>query len=230
MSLFVRDEEMEIEEEILEVPDDDPVVEEIPVYLNSPEKEVLVLQYPTRKKNERSNGQLASKFRIKPTTGVVEVDIMNDMPYELTDSEKQIRWDNLSAQTFGGMLRPSNGRYGLGTLHNNELHITLVSKTAQLRPQFDHFNRQTKEDKAASMILKDEQKDKTLRAVQMTAKVSSENVNRYSEVIDYWKNVAEEDFVNYTPCERSEDESNVLITENREPIPGDRFDLNVDFH
>ncbi|GMM51381.1 hypothetical protein DASB73_023390 [Starmerella bacillaris] len=198
-----------MEEEIFVSNEADPIISEVPVYLNNNcGSNLVVVQYPTRKANIANTGNSSkiSGIRLKEQSDVIEVDIENRVPTIYIDTVRQS--SNLGlGQTFSGVLNKNEGKYAVGYLHNDAFYLSLVPKTGQLRPKF-------KIKKVEEAVVQEEKTEQPqqLRSVQMSVKSTTSEQPRCSSVLDFWRKAEKEDVVEYG--------TEVLDSEERDKLLG----------
>ncbi|ODV88123.1 hypothetical protein CANARDRAFT_181442, partial [[Candida] arabinofermentans NRRL YB-2248] len=204
---------------------DDPIVEEIPIYMNynsqTDAQKIYILQFPTRNavtQFAKTESESVSQTRMKPGCGVIEVDIPMNVE-RFFDEEKSSKWLGTNSQTLKGVFAPAEGYYA-GLLEQSEdgkkgLYLNPISKTAQLRASFRYIDdlksqKQIKEREMIKNLNKEmdeqsgngygasaEDKKKQVRVVQMTAKSTGENVPRLGGALVSKKMEEEEEYVDY---------------------------------
>lgn len=100
---------------------DDKVKIEYDVFLNRSEKHVMVLQFPTRNRDQPYNarsGQRPTELRIKPKSGLVELDIPMTIDKHF-DPEKGIRFGQAINKS---KLLQQGGSYGLAGGLGSSVH------------------------------------------------------------------------------------------------------------
>ncbi|KAK9466455.1 DNA-directed RNA polymerase III subunit Rpc5 [Lipomyces arxii] len=178
--------------------EDDPIVEEFPIYLSSQlDSSMHIFQYPVRPNTRpytRSNGEGVLNIRIKPETGIVNIDVPINTK-KFYDTEKGEKWGSVDRQTLSGVLNKSEG-YMIGIFKDGELHLTPVKSTCQLRPSFVYVDKDIQTEREIARSIKhDSSKPKEVRAVQMSAKSSDDTAPRYSGALAARKRAEEEQFV-----------------------------------
>lgn len=103
--------------------DDDPIVQDFPIYISSSlANQLYLLQYPVRSKERPyvgATGEAIHDLKIKPKSGVLQVDVpINTTKYY--DGEKTERWGHVNKQTLSGVVKPCEG-YMVGIFKNGEL-------------------------------------------------------------------------------------------------------------
>ncbi|KAG7873693.1 hypothetical protein KL938_005103 [Ogataea parapolymorpha] len=173
----------------------DPVIKEIPIRINGPP--LLMVQQPTV--NRYST---ISQTRLKPASGVLEMDIPTDTS-RFYDESKASKWGGTNYQTLKGVLVDGNGYY-VGRVSEGELHLSPVTKTCQLRPSFKYIDemkaRKQQREKELNKQLDDQvmsEDKKKAHVVQMTAKSTNENALRLGGALVSKKLEDEEDWVVY---------------------------------
>lgn len=229
-------ENVEIQEEDVSMQDMDrqssDIVKSVPVILsNTVGNRLAVLQYPTRKATAQNKAQDVVQVRTKPQSQVIETDIFTGLPESYVDAEKATKWGDEGVQTFAGLLKPGNGRYAVGKVIDGELHLSIVSHTTQLRPQFARYDQVSSEAKEITLIRPDVPvpTSAAARAVQMSAKTSGEQYVKFSEVLEFWKAADDEKFVSKSvqPGDQGE-----LIGQSKAPIDaaqdyGSKLEFNL---
>lgn len=191
--------------------EDDPVVQEFAVFSsNNLGDNIRLLQYPTRSVYRplvEDQGRGIREARIKPKSGIVEVDIPL-VTNKFYDKEKGESWNNVDRQTFGGVLKQGQGRYMVGVFKEGELHVSPIHSVAQLRPQFKYFDNQMAAEKDASRSLRaDSATQREAKAVQMTAKSSNDLAPKYSGALAARKVADEETYTKLDWYDRDSNES-----------------------
>ncbi|KAG0241243.1 DNA-directed RNA polymerase III subunit RPC5 [Actinomortierella wolfii] len=160
----------------------DELIKEIPVFLSQQLAKYLYLfQYPVRASQlpfDSISGP--NKARIKPNAQLIELEIpidtkasqysrqrgeelalgMNDKPIktaydmELIDEEEEK--ELLDKQILTSSLIPTATNYLAGVLRNDELHLTPIHGTVQLRPSFKYLDKIDEKQKQANRKVNDE--------------------------------------------------------------------------
>ncbi|PRT55442.1 DNA-directed RNA polymerase III subunit rpc5 [Wickerhamiella sorbophila] len=211
---------------------DEGIVKSVPVILsNTVGNRLAVLQYPTRKATAQNKAQDVVQVRVKPQSQVIETDIFSGLPEVYVDAEKATKWGDEGIQTFTGLLKPGNGRYAVGKVVDGELHLSIVSQTTQLRPQFVRYDQASSESKEITFIRPEAPAPTSAaaRTVQMSAKTSGEQSVKFSEVLEFWKEADEEKFVSKSvqPGDQGE-----LVGQSKAPIDaagdyGSKLEFNL---
>ncbi|KAF9585507.1 DNA-directed RNA polymerase III subunit RPC5, partial [Lunasporangiospora selenospora] len=163
----------------------DELVKEIPVYLSQRlAKHLYLFQYPVRASALPYTHECGpTKARIKPLSQLIELELpldtaashynrergeelamgMNDKPLRTAldeepyddDADKEV----LDKQTLISSLVPSATNYLAGVLRNDELHLTPLHGTVQLRPSFKYLDKIDEKRKQANKKVNDENKE-----------------------------------------------------------------------
>ncbi|XP_067005407.2 DNA-directed RNA polymerase III subunit RPC5 isoform X2 [Anabrus simplex] len=183
--------------------DDDPVVEEIPVYLSKTLlNKLYVYQYPVRPRHLSYDDEDVLKSCIKPEHQEVrlEIGINTHSPNYDTSKGEQIA---LNVDGSGATRKKSEdrhfestcmdkqilestravtdaSRYAVGILHDKEFHLTPVQGIVHLRPSFSYLD---KSDKRAKELAKEmgeggDQSDEEEEAKQVTVKFARQENDR----------------------------------------------------
>ncbi|KAK9462424.1 Sin-like protein conserved region-domain-containing protein [Lipomyces oligophaga] len=177
--------------------DDDPIVKEFPVYLSSKLADQLHLfQYPVRsaaRPYTHASGEPILECRVKPQAGVVQVDVPIQQS-RFYDREKADKWDMVDRQTLSGVMTTSEG-YMVGVFLKDELHLTPLKGSVQLRPSFAYIDKDTQaERELARSVRLETTKSKEIRAVQMSIKATDGSAPRYSLALAAQKRAETEEF------------------------------------
>ncbi|KAJ3283326.1 DNA-directed RNA polymerase III subunit RPC5 [Borealophlyctis nickersoniae] len=175
MDAIGEDEEEEDEDDVVEITDDgDEVLREIDVYVSQQLADSLyVFQYPTRPHafNEEHHPVLA---RMKPKAQSFQLEIplhtggphynkdagerlghgLDDKPiltaYDMDQYGQRGNATLLDKQTLASSLLPANANYMIGILQDEQLHLTPVAATLQMRPSLHYIDKIKEKEKAAS--------------------------------------------------------------------------------
>ncbi|CAK42531.1 uncharacterized protein An15g05780 [Aspergillus niger] len=141
-------------------PSDDPVIASYDICLTDSEISRYVLQYldrPAGSSYDDRHGQKPTSFRLKPKTGLVEVDVPINTRVNY-DVSKGLRYGDalkktadaksetaslMRVQTLGGRIKsPEDGDpvYMLAAFRGDKLHLSPVSAVVQLHPQLHHLD------------------------------------------------------------------------------------------
>ncbi|EGW30126.1 uncharacterized protein SPAPADRAFT_63739 [Spathaspora passalidarum NRRL Y-27907] len=139
---------VEAEEEDDEEEDDDPIIESIPLYINTMpsrfKNSLHILQYPGRAKARRLD-QGHFHASIKPQSKYLEVKVPLDTS-KFFDGTKVEDWgEEIGEQTLSGVLDPSEGGYYIAKVEtdsegNRKAVLVPIDSTAQLRTSFQYID------------------------------------------------------------------------------------------
>ncbi|KAJ1974775.1 hypothetical protein H4R34_004592, partial [Dimargaris verticillata] len=165
---------------------EDRVVAEIDVFqADQLAQDLMVLQYPLKERaREMENFENPRRARIKPNNLVVELDFPIDtssilynkdrgeeLSLGFNDKKIQTIYDmnedlpgqsgitHMETRTMASNLLPTNTKYMVGVLRNNELHMTPVSKVAQMFPSLKYLDVISAKVKAANQRVTDDDDD-----------------------------------------------------------------------
>jgi len=181
----------------------DPVVSEMPVFLNNHAgNSLIVLQYPTRKAGQTSQ---TTRISMKPEAQILETAIDPQLPMQFINSSKGM---HRLSQKYSGVLNENSSRFAVGYVKNNAFYITYVPRTGQMRPEFP--------DKApllnsAMLQTKGPEDAANLRSVQMSVKSTSQELPKHSVALEYWRQANKEESVNYNLGELSQHQRDDLL-------------------
>ena len=155
--------------------EEDPIIKTYTVYSTSRLSDHLYLfQYPIRPPSRPyEHAELPLEARLKSRAGMVEIDIPIPESHYY-DAEKAVSWTDvpLAKQTLGGQII-HGGRYLIGVIRNDELHVTSIKGVAQLRPNFKYIDaRDAVEREAKKQEYHAERGPQAARAVQVSAKTA----------------------------------------------------------
>ncbi|KAG4304035.1 hypothetical protein PORY_002558 [Pneumocystis oryctolagi] len=165
--------------------EDDPVIKTYNIYATSYLNDYLYLfQYPIRPSIQPYVEESFSKpleLRIKPESGLVEIDVpiyteqyyneergaefARNLENDSTKKKKSI----LDFQTLSSKISPCRSCYMVGVFRGDELHLSPVNYTLQLRPSFKHLNSQPVKE---TSFIDSLSASKSTRAIQTSAKSS----------------------------------------------------------
>lgn len=193
---------------------EDPVVSEMPVFLNNNAGENLILlQYPTRRQNQAYK---VSQVRLKPISQVIETDLNLSVPSRYIDESKGSTAQGLT-QKFAGVLKDGQGRFAAGYVHDGALHISLVPQVGQLRPKFASQSPTVLQPVMVQANSQAKAKDQglpALRSVQMSVKSSAVELPKHSGVLEFWRSANKEEAVDYEPENLEETQVHKLLALN----------------
>jgi DNA-directed RNA polymerase-3 subunit RPC5 len=189
----------------------DPVVQEFPIFVSHGlDGKINLFQYPTRTANRShasTGGPGVVSSRLKQNSAIVEVDIPLDTA-KFYDKDKAEKWRGVNKQSFGGVLKQSNGRYMIGVFKNGELHVSPVESVVQLRPQFKYFSKHVSEEKEATRLLNsDLTRPREAKSIQVSARSTGELAPKYSGALSAYKASEEEEQVPLDWFDRDSDEA-----------------------
>jgi len=147
--------------------DDDPVIEEIPVYL-SKGLDCYLLQYPVRPASMPYDSAVVKKLLFRPKNQQIEMHLALNTENENYDDSRgeQIalnvdgeKGSSTTSATFksekmdtqvlsGGRAVNDTSRYAVGILNNNELHLTKVKGVLTVRPNLTYLDKSDKRAKS----------------------------------------------------------------------------------
>jgi len=150
----------------LEDDEDDPIVDEIPVYM-SKGLDCYLLQYPVRPASMTYDSAVVKKIMFRPNNQQIEMHMAmntNNDNYDSSRGEQiALNVDGegghvTSASTFstgkmdtqvltGGKAVTDTSRYAVGILNNNELHLTQVKGVMSMRPNLTYLDKSDKRSK-----------------------------------------------------------------------------------
>ncbi|QSL66716.1 hypothetical protein MERGE_001100 [Pneumocystis wakefieldiae] len=173
--------------------DDDPIIKTYNIYISSYLNDKLYLfQYPIRPSSQPYIEESLNKpleLRIKPKSGIVEIDvpIYTKQYYNkergikfsknLENDFSKNKYSILNFQTLSSKISPCRNYYMVGIIRGDELHLSPVNFTLQLRPSFKHLNNLST-IKETSMAEFQSASNMSTRAIQTSAKSSE-----YSEAL-----------------------------------------------
>nr|CAG4642574.1 EOG090X07NA [Evadne anonyx] len=185
----------------MEVDDDDPVVQEIPVFLakNLLEK-LYVFQYPLRSVSAKAEAPHVIAARIKPKIQDVELEI--EIPtesrfYDRSKGEaisinsdgvnphmnpdesnffKSTTMDKIMYTSTQAQVEP--GRYAVGLLSNQELHLNPIHGILHVKPAFQYLDKADKNKEKSEMKETDEPESDDDTPEQITVKFARTETDR----------------------------------------------------
>ncbi|KAA8901432.1 Sin-like protein conserved region-domain-containing protein [Sphaerosporella brunnea] len=126
----------------------------------------------------------------------------------------------LNKQTLGSKIQPDEAKYMVGVFTADQLHLTPLRSTLQLRPQFQHVDAQDAAERAQSRSLRDaDETDKPAqaRAVHMTV---NQEVSQMSSTMKAIRIAEEDEWKKLHWIDQDEDASwdqyELLTLKNRE--------------
>ena len=149
---------------------DDPIELEIPIYLcDDSNKELFLIQYPTRLPWRPFDLSYVNDIRYKPEQKGIEMDVT--IPQEYIDEESTYK---ISSQTYNSITTEIRSNYGVGFLKEIKKQPILVlfpvSHVSQMRPQFNYIETDIKETKKENETVKEENKKRIAVSAAPTKK------------------------------------------------------------
>ncbi|XP_011308501.1 DNA-directed RNA polymerase III subunit RPC5 [Fopius arisanus] len=182
--------------------DDDPVVNEIPVYLSKTLADKLfIFQYPIRPAGEGYDNAEFLKTAIKPENQEVRIEVGIDIGGPNYDHRKG-EWivENSTSESiktkeklFDGHMMdkivlqssralPDCSNYAVGVFQDGELHVTPLKGIIQLRPQFNYLDMSDKNAKDDTKKAGEEEPEEEAKQVNVTfARQKSELAQKRKE-------------------------------------------------
>jgi len=142
--------------------DNDPVIHEIPVYLSKSIPKLYLFQYPVRPAILPYDNVEVSRARVKPINKQVELELRMDTaspnysrskgeqialnvdgpPSVREERTRAFQSNVMDKQTLvGSSAVEKTGRYAVGILNDNELHLTQVEGVVSLRPSLGYLDK-----------------------------------------------------------------------------------------
>jgi len=142
--------------------DDDPVIHEIPVYLSKSIPKLYLFQYPVRPAILPYDKVEVSRARVKPVNKQVELELRMDTaspnysrskgeqialnvdgPPSVKEERTRAFQSNVMDKQIlvGSSAVEKTGRYAVGILNDNELHLTQVEGVVSLRPSLGYLDK-----------------------------------------------------------------------------------------
>ncbi|KAG4302232.1 hypothetical protein PCANB_001600 [Pneumocystis canis] len=166
--------------------EDDPVIKTYNIYTTSYLNDYLYLfQYPIRSSIQPYIEESFSKpleLRIKPKSGFVELDVPIctkkyyneergiEFSKNLGNDSTKDKYSMLDFQTLNSKINASRNYYMVGVIRGDELHLSPVNYTLQLRPSFKHLNNLSIKEASAADF--QSTSSKSAKAIQTSAKSS----------------------------------------------------------
>jgi DNA-directed RNA polymerase III subunit RPC5 len=139
-----------------EEPDDDPVIKTYDVFVSNQLKDhIYLLQYPIRNPDEQYYDDFAPfNARIRPKEGSMEVDVSINRPpaRELDRKDSAVNSDTnaMTRQRLSGKSQLNQANYFAAVINGgtsipfsvdvDEMHLSPVAATLQLRPNFHYYD------------------------------------------------------------------------------------------
>ncbi|TGZ85126.1 hypothetical protein EX30DRAFT_337532 [Ascodesmis nigricans] len=121
-----------------------------------------------------------------------ELDTMT-MPFEEAEKRGRI----MNKQTLGSKMQPEETKYMLGVFKDDQLHLTPIKSTVQLRPQFPHVDAQLAQERAATKALRDldaADKPAEAKAVHLSVKNTADPNSQLSSTMKALRLAEEEEW------------------------------------
>lgn len=146
----------------VEEDDDDPVIHEIPVYLSKGVPKLYLFQYPVRPAKMPYDEAEVSRARVKPVNKQVELELRVDTasanysrskgeqialnvdgPPAVREERTRAFQSNVMDKQIlvGSSAVEKTGRYAVGILNDNELHLTQLEGVVSLRPSLGYLDK-----------------------------------------------------------------------------------------
>ncbi|CAF4823670.1 unnamed protein product [Pieris macdunnoughi] len=190
--------------------EDDPVVQEIPVFLSQAlTKNLYIYQYPVRPANRDWSNAKVENVSIKPRNKLVRMEIGLDT---YSDKYCSSKGEQIAVNTDGlhGLIKDKEREksryfktdvmdkivyessstcvdtqhYAIGILQDKELHCTPIQGIVQLRPSYSYCDKQDKrkQDKNELDVSEDEEKEPEIQQVTVKfARVETEVAKKARE-------------------------------------------------
>lgn len=142
--------------------EEDPIVHEIPIFLSKGIKNLYLFQYPVRPAHMPYDGVEVSSAKVRPNNQQVELELMintqnpnydrskgeqislnvDGAASKETDTAKVFQAPVMNKQVLVGSSAVSkSGRYAVGLLNDNELHLTSVKGVLSIRPSLGYLDK-----------------------------------------------------------------------------------------
>lgn len=141
--------------------EDDPVIHEIPVYLSKTIPKLYLFQYPVRPATMPYDEVEVTRSRVKPVNKQVELELKMDTacpnysrskgeqialnvdgPPGREERTRAFQSNVMDKQTLiGSSAVDKTGRYAVGILNDNELHLTQLEGVLSLRPSLGYLDK-----------------------------------------------------------------------------------------
>jgi len=151
--------------------DDDPVIHEIPVYLSKSIPKLYLFQYPVRPASMPYDEVEVSRARVKPVNKQVELELRMDTacanysrskgeqialnvdgPPSAREERTRVFQSNVMDKQIlaGSSAVEKTGRYAVGILNDNELHLTQLEGVVSLRPSLGYLDKSDSRSKTSA--------------------------------------------------------------------------------
>ncbi|KAF7994188.1 hypothetical protein HCN44_011457 [Aphidius gifuensis] len=185
--------------------DDDPVVQEIPVYLSKIlDENLFIFQYPIKTDANCYDDATIRKTEIRPINGDIRLEVDVDInsanydhrkgeriataidgshgPYDEKDEKSYFQsnmMDKIVLQSLKVLTDSSN--YAAGIFKNNELHLTPIKSIMEMRPQFDYLETADKQSKEDANKLVEEQEEELQQINVQFKRQTTDSVKKREE-------------------------------------------------
>ncbi|ODV89003.1 hypothetical protein CANCADRAFT_132840 [Tortispora caseinolytica NRRL Y-17796] len=174
--------------------DDDPVVQEYPIILNTlADEKLYLLQFPGVGKDR--NVKDVSNVRIKTESRILEVDEEIEEKGDNYDRNRASKWKNSNIITYKGNINDDTN-YLIGTFVKDQLNIAKVDVKCQLRPNLKYIDVNDMEVNQDLHMKRQEMKSKETKTVQMTVKSADDTAPKYSGALQSFRKSEIEPFKN----------------------------------
>jgi len=207
---------VEVKEEPGGEEEEDPVIHEIPVFLSKGIDQLMLFQYPVRPASMPYEGQEVMAARVRPEHRQVELEVRVDTASQNYSRSKgeQIALNVDGApgtrvegggRTFASSLMDKQllvgssavsdtGRYAVGVLNDNELHVTRLDSVLSLRPSLQYLDRSDTRAKAEGRTADEPAEDVKPEAVTVRfARGDPERNKKFKEKSFEYKQKMEEE-------------------------------------
>jgi len=200
--------------------EDDPVVEDIPVYL-SKAGHCYLYQYPVRPGHMTYDGSHVVRARVRPVNQQAQLEIAINTKSDNYDeskgeqialntdgreagSSKYFKSSMMDKQTLTGSSPVSStGRYALAIMDNGELHLTPVEGVLQLRPSLGYMDKSDKTARLEGRNNLDSAEDEDTKPQAVTVRFTKGDADRIKKLkeksFDYQMKMVEEEV--WVECE-----------------------------
>ncbi|XP_028178539.1 DNA-directed RNA polymerase III subunit RPC5 [Ostrinia nubilalis] len=184
--------------------EDDPIVQEIPVFLSQAlSKNLYIYQYPVRPANRDWKDVKVLNASIKPKNQLVRLEVELDTYSDKycqskgeqialnTDGHQESSWhvkEKDRAQYFRHGIMDKivyessspcseTQHYAVAILQDKELHCTPIQGIVQLRPSYSYFDKQDKRKQDKSKAEESDEEEKEPEAQQVTVKFARQETD-----------------------------------------------------
>ncbi|CAI1552610.1 hypothetical protein SEUBUCD646_0K02450 [Saccharomyces eubayanus] len=137
-----RENEEEGENDDVEDEEDDPVVEELPLYISGNDESLHVFQYANRPRlvgRKPAEHPFISAARYKPKSCLWEIDIPLDDQSFYNKEKAEADWNGVNIQTLKGVGVENDGQYA-AFVKDMQVYLVPVERVAQLKPYFRYID------------------------------------------------------------------------------------------